>query len=548
MLKISFLGGVGEFGKNMTIYEQDDSLLMVDCGSAFPESDAPGIDLIIPDFSYLAGSGKKLAGLVLTHGHEDHIGASPFLLKDFPMPVYGSRLTLGFLKRKLDELAVEPPRLNLMEPGEALHTGPFSVEGIPVTHSIPDSLSILLKTRDAAVFHSGDFKFDQTPLDGKFTDYGRLIRAGEEGVTAMVMDSTNVEVPQTAGSETLVKATLERYVSNSRGSLFVTLFSSNLARIQAVFDLAAIHDKKVVIFGRSLVQNVAVGENLGFLKIPVGVRVAVDRISDYRREDVVIIISGSQGEPFSALSRVAFGEHKSLHFEEDDLLIVSARIIPGNEKRVARVVNQIYRSGGRVVTSRDDTVHVSGHAGREELKLMTSWIRPRYYVPVHGEYRQLFRNAALAEEMGLSKDNVLLSENGGSLIFEGGSFIGRGEVPSGNVLMDQVTADSVDHVIVRDRRNISKDGMVVPILVVDSSARRMEAEPEIITRGYPFLEGNAACLEEIRDALKAMWQALSASEITDMDVLRAKVKSTVKRTLKRNDAKIPLIIPVVMET
>lgn len=548
MLKISFLGGVGEFGKNMTVYEQDDSLLIVDCGSAFPEADAPGIDLIIPDFSYLAGGEKKLLGLVLTHGHEDHIGAAPFLLKDFPMPVYASRLTLGFLERKLNELGIKPPPFNLLEAGKTEGIGPFSVEGIPVTHSIPDTLSILMKTPDATIFHSGDFKLDQTPLDGKTTDYGRLIRAGKEGVTAMVMDSTNVEVPQTSGSETSVRKTLERYVSADDGALYITLFSSNLARIQAIFDLAAAHDKRVVIFGRSLLQNVAVGERLGFLRIPAGVRLAVDNVADYRRGDVVVIISGSQGEPFSALSRVAFGEHKSLHFEKDDMLIVSARIIPGNEKRVARVVNQVYRSGGRVVTSRDDDVHVSGHACREELKLMTRWIGPRWYVPVHGEFRQLFRNAALAEEMGYSARDILLSENGDNLIFEGGSFVGRGETPAGSMLMDQVTADSVDHVVVRDRRNLSKDGMVVPILVVDSGARRIEADPEIISRGYPFLEGNEACLQEIKAALKAMWPALSASETTDMDVLRAKVKSTVKKALKQHDAKIPLIIPVVMET
>jgi len=547
MLKIAFLGGLGDFGKNLTVYDQDGDLLVVDAGSQFPESDFPGIDLVIPDFAYVAERAQRLRGIVLTHGHEDHVGAVGFLLKACPAPLCGTALTLGLAGRKMRELGAEAPAVHLLEPEKPLRLGPFTVEGIPVTHSVPEAVSILLGTPEGTVLHTGDFKFDQAPLDGRLTHYHRFQEAGRQGVMAMLIDSTNVEVEGVVGSEVRVRNTLERYLSRQSGKIFVALFSTNLMRIQAILDLCDVLGKKVALFGRSLTENVRIGQETDYLRVPEGVLVAPEDIPATPRDRAVILTSGSQAEPFSALSRIAFDENRNLFVEEGDLLILSARIIPGNEKRVARVINQVYRRGGEVVTSRDDRVHVSGHAAQEEIRLMASWVRPRYYVPVHGEYRQLKGNARLAEEMGFSSERILLSETGEALKFEKGRFAGREEVPAGSLLIDGDTGDPVDRVVVRDRRHISNDGVVVPIVVVSRQSRRMEADPEIISRGYAPLESGNGALEEVRREVAALFHTLPPEELRDEAILKAKVKSAVKRVLKRREAGIPLILPVVME-
>jgi ribonuclease J len=547
MLKIAFLGGLGDFGKNMTVFDQDGRLLVVDCGSMFPEADFPGIDLVFPDFTYLQDKAGRVEGLVLTHGHEDHLGAAPFLLRQFPMPVYGGPVTLGILGRKLEELEVTAPAQVTLQAGVTYDLGPFALEAVPVTHSIPDAFSLLIRTADATVLHTGDFKLDQTPLDGRLTHYHRFQEAGARGVTALLIDSTNVELEGMVGSEVRVRGTLERYIASQTGKLFITLFSSNLMRVQSILDLAAAHGKRVAFFGRSLVQNVKVGQETGYLRMPPGVEVGVEEVPDLPKSEVIVIASGSQAEPFAALNRLVFDESRHLYIEEGDLLIFSARIIPGNEKRVARVINQVYRNGGQAVTPREDRVHVSGHAAQEEIKLLASWVRPRYYVPIHGEYRQLKGNAALAKEMGYPDENTLVCDTGHCLHFEAGELVGREEVPTGSQLIDGDTADAVDRVVVRDRRHLSQDGVVVPIVVINRQTGRMESAPEIISRGYPYLEGANGTVEEVRADLVAMVRSLPQEEIRDDSIVKAKVKSTVKKTLKRNDAKIPLIIPVVME-
>ena len=548
MIKISFLGGLGDFGKNMTVIEHAGALLVVDCGSMFPEADIPGIDLVIPDLSYVENNAGRVAGLVLTHGHEDHIGAAPFLLKRVPMPVFASRLTLGLLNRKLEEMGVEVPSRTLLEGRTPVQAGPFSIEGIPVTHSIPDAMALAIGTSEGTLVHTGDFKLDQTPLDHRLTDYGRFQELGHQGVLAMLVDSTNVELEGMVGSETRVKETMERYISSDdRGKLIITLFSTNLMRVQTIYDLAALHGKKVALYGRSLVQNTRVGEQVGYLHIPAGVTIAPEDVQKYDPSEIIILSAGSQAEPQAALSRIAFDECKSFGIEEGDLLIHSARIIPGNEKSVSRIINQTYRKGGEVVTARDAKVHVSGHGAQEEIKMVASWVRPKYYVPIHGELRQLKGNAALARQMGYDDAHILVSDLGESLSFEKGDFTSRGEVPTGSWLIDGDTTDPVDRVVVRDRRHLSNDGVVVPIVVINSQLSRMESEPEIISRGYPTLEGAADTIEEVKRDLVAMMRALPLQEIRDSTILKAKVKATVKRTLKRNEARIPLIIPVVME-
>ncbi|MEJ2367875.1 MAG: ribonuclease J [Acidobacteriota bacterium] len=547
MLKISFLGGLGEFGKNFTAIESKGKILLVDCGAMFPEPDAPGVDLIIPDFTYVQEHMDDVAALVLTHGHEDHIGAVPFLLKSAALDLYATPLTLGLLSRKFEEFGVAPKSSTVLQPGVPVEIGPFNVEGIPVTHSIPDAVSLIIRTPEGTIVHSGDFKLDQTPPDGRLTHYHRFQEVGREGVTALMIDSTNVEVEGIVGSELLVRQHLEPYITGGEGKLIIALFATNLVRIQSIYELAARSGRKVALFGRSMVRNVKVAMDLGYVSPPPGVAVDLESVPDLSPEEVIVLATGSQGEPLSAMTRIAFDENKHVRLEDGDRVLFSSRIIPGNEKRVARIVNQVYKKGGEVVTVRDDKIHVSGHAAQEEIKLLASWVRPRYYIPVHGEYRQLKGNVLLARQMGYPDNRILLCETGDCLQFEGGEFRKKTEVPTGALLIDGDSTDPVDRVVVRDRRHLSKDGVVVPIVVINRQSGRLESEPEIISRGYPFLEGGNGSLEGVRRDLTAMIGGLGQDELRDLNILKAKVKSTVKKNLKKNEAKIPLIVPVVME-
>ena len=547
MLKIGFLGGLGEFGKNTAVFDQDGALLVVDCGAMFPEPDIPGIDLVIPDFSYLQENASRVVGVVLTHGHEDHIGAAPFLFKAIDAPLYATKMTHGLLARKLAEVGAEPKERIVLEPGRTFSVGPFEVEPIPVTHSIPGAVSLAIRTREGLFIHSGDFKFDQSPPDGLLTHYFRFMQLGQEGVTGLLIDSTNVEVEGVSGSEAVVAERIEPYIAEQDGRLIIALFSTNLMRIQTIYDMAHRHGRKVALFGRSIVENIKVAIDLGYLHVQSGVAVGLEEAPSLDPSEVIVLCAGSQGEPLSAMSRIAFDESRYVSICEGDTLLLSARIIPGNEKRVARIINQVYRKGGRAVTVRDDRIHVSGHAAQEELKLLASWARPRYYIPVHGEYRQLKGNAKLAQQMGYSAGNILLCETGDSLCFEQGELKGREEIPAGSLWIDGDSADPVDKVVIRDRRHLSTDGVVVPIVVIGRQSGRLESEPEIISRGYPFLEGAQEQMEEVRREIAAMVRELSHDEARDVNILKTRVKSTVKKTLKRNEAPIPLIIPVVME-
>jgi ribonuclease J len=551
MLQVAFLGGVGEFGKNMTVLEQDGAILVVDAGAMFPEADLPGIDRVIPDLTYLEENRDRVVGLVLTHGHEDHIGAAPFLLERVPVPVWSAALTLGFLKRKLSESEAEPTALTELKPGQSAAIGPFRVEPIPVTHSIPDACSLVIRTRDATIVHSGDFKFDQSPLDGRRTHYHRFQEVGEEGVTALLIDSTNVEVEGMTGSETVAAGALEKYMAEQEGQIVISLFSTNLMRIQAIYGLAAKYGKKVALFGRTLVSNCKVAEEVGYLRVPGGVSVAVEDVPGLPRNEVIVLATGSQGEPTAALNRIAFEENRHLRFEEGDLLLHSARLIPGNEKRIGRIINQVYRKGAEVVTARNDRIHVSGHAAQEEIKLLASWIRPKYYVPIHGEFRQLKGNAALAWQMGVPREHTLLRENGDALLFEKGELTGSGQVPVGSLLIDGDSRDPVDHVVVRDRRHLATDGVVMPVVVMNLQKGRLESSPEVVSRGYSYLEGDSESAQkahsEVRAKIQSMLESLPAEELRDGTIVKAKVKSCVKKCLKATDQPIPLIIPVVME-
>lgn len=549
MIKISFLGGLGEFGRNMTVYEKDGASLIVDCGMMFPDSDILGVDRVIPDFTYLMeNQDRKKFALLLTHAHEDHLGAAPFLLRQIPMPVYATPFAFGLLENKLKEMELEINDRKILSGGVKEKFGPFEIEPIYVTHSIPEANSIAIKSDDGIFLHSGDFKLDQSPLDGNLTSYHRFQEYGEMGVAALMIDSTNSEVAGISGSEKTVFKSFEPYIASAKAKLIITLFSTNIQRIQGIVELASKHRKKVAFIGRSLLGTIEVSERLRHLRFPEKVVVGVEEIPKIRQSDLIIVATGSQGEPFAALSRIAFDEIKNIFIKEGDTVIFSARMIPGNEKRIGRIINQLYRKGGKVVTPQDDPgIHVSGHAAKEEIKLLASWVKSNYYVPIHGEYRQLKENAELAREIGFTDDRIIISEVGDSLIFEKSRFVGKAKVPAGLVLLDGETGDPVGKLLLRDRRHLGNEGFVLPIVVVNSQEGRFETDPEIIHRGYPPLENSQELTDEIKRALGNLGRELTKDELRDQNIVKARVKSTVKKALKKKDAKIPLVIPVVME-
>jgi ribonuclease J len=549
MLKISFLGGLGEFGRNMTLYEHDGFTLIVDCGMMFPESDTPGVDRVIPNFQYLLDvANENTAALFLTHAHEDHLGATPFLLKQLPIPVFASPFTVGLLENKLKEMDLALTEVHLFSKRKKENFGPFEIEPIYVTHSIPEAFSLAIKTSDGTFIHSSDFKFDQTPLDGNLTSCDRFQHYGNIGVTGLMIDSTNAEVGGTAGSEKSVCQGLERHISSAGERLIISLFSTNIQRIQGIVDLAEKYGKKVVFLGRSLLGTIEVAERLRHLRFPEKVVINLDEVPKVAPSNLIVVATGSQGEPFSALSRIAFDEIKNISVREGDTVIFSARIIPGNEKRIGRIINQVYRKGGRVVTPAEDPgIHVSGHGAKEEIKLLASWVKGKYYMPIHGEFRQLKENGQLAREIGIPDENILISEVGDALIFEKGEFTGRAKVPAGSIWLDGESGDPVGKLLLRDRRHLGNEGFVLPVVVVNIQEGRFESDPEIIHRGYPPLENQLDLNDEIKRALRHLANELTADEMRDQNILKARVKSAVKKTLKKNDAKIPLVIPVVME-
>lgn len=548
MLKISFLGGIGEFGRNMTLYEKDGFCLIVDCGMMFADSESFGVDRIIPDFQYILDRKDSLKFVViLTHSHEDHIGALPFLIKYMDIPVYASPFAIGVLKKKFEESEIEFPEFYNLSEIEKFYFGPFEIEKIFVTHSTPESYSLLIRTNDGIFLHTSDFKFDQTPLDLNLTEYYKFQKAGAEGITGLLIDSTNVETKGISLSEKAILKNLEKYIASFKNRLLITLFSTNIQRIQGIINLASKYRKKVAFVGRTILTNVEVAERLGHLRIPENTRISIDRIDSYGPNEVIAIVTGSQGEPFSALSRIAFDELKEISIEKDDLVIYSARIIPGNEKRIGRIINQIYKKGGKVITPKDDLVHCSGHAAEEEIKLLVSWIRPKYYIPIHGEYRQLMENAEIAREFGFPERNILIKEVGDSLIFKNGEFITTEKIPASMVWLDGETQDPIEKLILRDRKQLAYEGFILPIVVINKLEGKFESEPEIISRGYIGLENQNEFFEDIKRSVKSLEKELSKEELGDNNILKAKIKSTVKRELKKRDAKIPLVIPVVME-
>ena len=544
-LEIVPLGGVGEFGMNMMVIACGDTAILVDAGVTFPEPELLGVDLIIPDFRPLER--YTIAALVLTHGHEDHIGAVAHVLPYVKGPVYGTAFTLALVENKLEDAGEEVKRrLVRVKPRERVTIGSFVVEFLRVTHSMPDCVAVAIETPRGVVVHTGDFKIDQTPLDGEHVDFHRIAQLGASGVHVLLADSTNIERRGFSGSELEVVDAFEEIFTSAKGKIVVAMFASSIYRMQILADLAAQFDRQLAFVGRGVVDNSEIAQRLGYLRIPAGVQIRDSELKSYPAQDVVCICTGSQGEPQAALSRIAIDDHRHVKLGHDDLVVFSAREIPGNEKAIGRVMNHVARRGADVIHEGTRHVHVSGHGSEEELKLMLSLIRPRFFVPIHGEYRQLARHARVAARVSPGT-KVVLAENGDLIRFDdqGGRVAER--VPAGRTLIDGTRSGAVGDEVLRDRRHLSGDGLVVPVVVIGRQSGALEETPDIITRGFVLDARTEALLKEIPSLLAATLETASVEERTDPGLIKERVRVDLQRFFRKRSGLRPLVLPVIME-
>jgi ribonuclease J len=540
-LRVIPLGGLGEIGMNLMVYEVGDEAILVDCGMMFPDAATLGVDVIVPDMTYLFDNASKIKALFLTHGHEDHIGAVPFLVEKLPIPIYGMPLALGFVSDKFDEFGIEGIDLRPMQPRDVVVEGSFRVEAIRVTHSIVDALAFAITTPAGTIIHTGDFKIDHTPVDAKPTDMARFAHYGEEGVTLLVSDSTNALVPGHCPSEKTVGSAIERIFDSATGRVIVTTFASHIHRVQQIIDLARKRRRKVMLVGRSLVDNVETAERLGYLKFPRETRASS---SDIPPRELVIMTTGTQGEPSSALARISVGEHKAVQIERGDVVVLSARTIPGNERAVAHVIDNLYRRGADVVHHEQADIHVSGHACQEELKLMLNLVRPKFFIPMHGTLRHLIHHARLAKDVGVPHGLVIT--NGQVAVIEGESIrVLEDRVPQGKVFID-AEAEEVPEVVVRDRQHLAEDGFVIVVVAVDSNGRLIR-EPEIITRGLVHVDASQEILAEVRKMIVGTFDESPADQLRDSDQLQEKLRAMLKRYFRKTMSRRPMILPVIWE-
>jgi len=544
MVRVIPLGGLGEIGLNLLVLEHDDTAIAIDCGVMFPDEQMLGIDVAIPDVAYLRTLGPKFQAIFLTHGHEDHIGALPYVLGEFPVPVYGTPLTLGFVRERLREHQLQA---TLVPYGsEACRVGTFAVEPFAVTHSIPDAVGLAIRSPDGVIVHTGDFKLDQTPLDGRLPDLARLAELGAEGVTLLMSDSTNVEHAGVTPSERSVGAHLEGIFRQATGRVVVTTFSSHIHRMQQVIDLAVRFGRRVALVGRSLNSHAAVARDLGLLSIPDGTMVELGAVRDLPRERVALLTSGSQAEAASALVRMAMDAHKQARIEPGDTVILSSRIIPGNERAISSLVNHLFRRGAVVHYDRTAHVHVSGHASQEELKLVLNLVRPRHFVPVHGEYRHLVRHLQLAMDTGVPRARCHLLEDGHVLELDGEGARRAQPVPAGRVFVDGKGIGEVEGVVLRDRRHLSEDGFVLAVVAMAQQSGELVSGPDLVTRGVVGEEASAEVLDGARDEVRAALDAINPESRTDPAEVKEEVRKALKRYFKRLDRR-PVILPFVLE-
>jgi ribonuclease J len=545
------LGGLGEFGMNMLALRSGDDIVVIDAGLMFPEQELLGVDIVIPDISYLKQNKRMVRAIVLTHAHEDHIGAIPYILADLNVPVYGTKFTLALVRKKLEEHGMlEQVVLREVTPGQVVRIEPFQIEFLHVTHSTIDCVALAIRTPVGVIVHTGDFKIDPTPVDGKPFDLHAFARYGQEGVLAMFSDSTNVERPGFTPSERAVVVRLEELFRAAPEKVVVSCFSSSIHRIQQVIDIARIVGRKIGIVGRSMVTNIEIAHELGKLRIPDGSVVRPQDIRSFDPRRLVVLASGTQAEPMSALSRIAVDNHRLLSIGENDTVILSARLIPGNEKAIFRMIDHLFRrrvlvyyEGGRAAP-----IHVSGHASQEEMKILLQLVRPKYFVPLHGEYRQLFRHAALAEQVGAVSGQIFLVESGQPIEFTAdGRAYRREPVTAGRVMVDSGSLEEIEDVVIRDRRHLAEDGVVVPIIAIDKHTGRMETTPEIVTRGFLPSEDGNEILARAREVVLRTVDQSTPEEKTDWSVIKEKIRVELKRYLNKQTAKRPLILPVILE-
>ena len=548
-IKIIPLGGLGEIGKNITLYEYDGDMFLVDCGMAFPDEDMPGIDIVIPDFTYVLENRDKIKGLVVTHGHEDHIGAIPYLLRNFNLPIYATKLTIGLIEGKLKEhRLLGNAKLNVVKAGDTVNLGKFSVEFIHVNHSIPDAVGFAIKCAGGTIVHTGDFKIDTTPIDDRVIDIGRFAELGKEGVLALLADSTNAERPGYTSSEKLVGESLSNLFQKAGDNrIIVATFSSNIHRIQQIIDEANRCNRKVAVSGRSMLNVVSVASELGYLNVPDNVLIEIDALKNYTPAQTVIITTGSQGEPLSALHRMAFSDHRQVEIVPGDMIIISATPIPGNEKLVTKVVNELMKHGANVVYERMYDVHVSGHACREELKLIMSIVKPKYFIPLHGEQKHLMKHTDLAKLVGIPPENTLVATNGSVISVSEKEIKCTETVTAGRVFVDGLGVGDVGSIVLRDRKLLSDDGIIVVAVSIDSVTREVVSGPDIVSRGFVYVKESEDLMNEINELVCDILERCYINRIKDWSTIKTKIKDGVSKFLFTRTKRSPMVLPLIME-
>ena len=548
-LRVMCLGGLQEIGKNMTVLEYGDDIVIIDCGMGFPDEEMPGVDLVIPDISYLVANAHKIRGILITHGHEDHIGAVPYVHQEINVPIYGTRLSLGIIEGKLDENpAPNEPELYTVEAGDVISLGVFKAEFIHVNHSIADACAIAIRTPVGIVYHSGDFKIDVSPMDGQIMDLTRIGELGREGVTLLLCESTNAERQGYTASERTVGSSLERiFAQYENNRLIIATFSSNIHRVQQIINASANHGRKVAVLGRSMINVLGAAAELGYMDLPEGVLIDVNDIKRYKPGEVTLITTGSQGEPMSALYRIAFSEHDRVKLSPNDVVVLSSSAIPGNEKLIGRIINALVRAGVKVVHDSVDAVHVSGHACSEEIKLLMALLKPKYYMPIHGEYRHLYAGKDIAEFMGIPSENIFVSEIGRVLEIDKSGARFAGEVPAGKVLVDGAGVGDIGSVVLRDRRHLAEDGLVVVVATVDTDGGYILSGPDIVSRGFVYVKESEELMREARSIAEEALMRLLNKGVTDRINLKTVIKDDLAKFIYKETKRKPMILPVIMD-
>ncbi len=541
------LGGLGEIGKNMTVFQYGDDIVVLDAGLAFPDDDMFGIDLVIPDMSYLIENKDKIKAVVITHGHEDHIGGLAYLLNEINVPVYATKLVCGLIEGKLKENHISNYTLNEVHHGDEIQVGALKVGFIHTNHSIPDASAVYFKTPVGTVVHTGDFKIDQTPIDGKLMDVHKFAELGHRGVLLLMSDSTNAERPGYTESELIVGSAFRKAFTEAKGRIILATFASNISRIQQAINTAVQFHRKITVLGRSMVNNVAIAIDLGYLNVPEGAMIEAEEMNRYPADQLLILTTGSQGEPMAGLSRMASNNHRTVNIMPGDTVVISASPIPGNETSVGRTIDKLMMLGAKVVAGREKKIHVSGHASQEELKIMLNLVRPKYFIPVHGEYRMLKKHGEIAEMMGVKKDHVLIGDNGQIFEFSNRSGHKAGRVNAGRVFVDGLGVGDVGNIVIRDRQQLAQEGMVIVVMTLAKGSCHPLAGPDIVSRGFVYVRDSEELMNEAHARVAAVLERCEAGKIREWAVIKSQVRDTLSRYLFEKTRRRPMILPIIME-